>query len=109
MARPPPLFPPSSPAFPPRPPAASRGCSGYRRAWRVSTLESMPPGSEPIPGRRADPEDGRVGYQPVVEVLRGGIVESVHYGAGAVADPLGNLVAWGGDSRAVIVPRPAPR
>jgi len=42
-----------------------------------------------------------VGYQPVVEVLRGGIVESVHYGAVAVADPLGNLVAWWGDPETV--------
>ncbi len=40
-------------------------------------------------------------YQPVVEVMRGGIVESVHHGAVAVADALGNLVAWWGDPEAV--------
>jgi L-asparaginase II len=42
-----------------------------------------------------------VGYQPVVEVLRGGIVESIHFGAAAVADPQGNLVAWHGSPETV--------
>src|SRR4051812_28153073 len=33
-----------------------------------------------------------------VEVTRGPIVESVHYGAAAVADPRGELVAQAGDA-----------
>jgi L-asparaginase II len=44
---------------------------------------------------------GTTGYQPVVEVLRAGIVESVHYGAVAVADAQGNLVASWGDPETV--------
>ena len=36
-------------------------------------------------------------YQPFVEVTRGGMVESTHYGAVAIADAHGNLVAWSGD------------
>jgi len=36
-------------------------------------------------------------YEPVLEVLRGGRVESIHFGAVAVADPAGRLVAWAGD------------
>lgn len=36
-------------------------------------------------------------YEPVVEVTRGGLVESVHYGAVAVADRTGRLLAWCGD------------
>jgi L-asparaginase II len=38
-----------------------------------------------------------VAYQPILEVTRGGIVESVHHGAVAVADAAGRLVAWWGD------------
>jgi L-asparaginase II len=35
-------------------------------------------------------------YQPTIEVVRGGIIESVHYAAIAVANPEGRLVAsWG--------------
>ncbi len=40
-------------------------------------------------------------YQPMVEIIRGGIVESIHHGAVAVADPSGALYAWWGDARAV--------
>lgn len=40
-------------------------------------------------------------YEPVVEVTRGGVVESVHYGALAVADRAGRLLAWCGDPHAV--------
>ncbi len=40
-------------------------------------------------------------YEPVVEVTRGGVVESVHYGAAAVADRSGRLLAWVGDPQAV--------
>ena len=40
-------------------------------------------------------------YQPVLEVTRGNIVESVHYGAVAVANARGELVAWWGNPQAV--------
>lgn len=40
-------------------------------------------------------------YTPVVEVVRGGVVESLHYGAVAVADADGRLVAHAGDPQAV--------
>ncbi|MEX0787546.1 MAG: asparaginase, partial [Anaerolineales bacterium] len=36
-------------------------------------------------------------YVPFLEVLRGGRVESIHYGALAIADARGQLVAWAGD------------
>lgn len=36
-------------------------------------------------------------YEPFLEVLRGGRVESIHHGALAVADAQGQLVAWAGD------------
>ena len=39
--------------------------------------------------------------QPFVEVTRGGIVESIHSGAMAVADAGGNLRAWAGDPERV--------
>jgi L-asparaginase II len=42
-----------------------------------------------------------VSYQPVLEVTRGGIVESIHYGAVAVTDASGGLVAWWGDPEVV--------
>jgi len=40
-------------------------------------------------------------YLPVLELTRGGIVESIHHGAIAVADAQGRLVASFGDSRTV--------
>jgi len=40
-------------------------------------------------------------YQPVIELMRGGIVESIHYGAIAVADSSGALHAWWGDAEIV--------
>ncbi len=40
-------------------------------------------------------------YQPVLEVTRGDVVESVHFGALAVVDSAGNLVAHYGDPEAV--------
>ncbi|HEY45678.1 MAG: hypothetical protein AMJ88_14750 [Anaerolineae bacterium SM23_ 63] len=40
-------------------------------------------------------------YRPVVEIMRGGIVESVHHGAIAVADPSGALYASWGDAEVV--------
>lgn len=42
-----------------------------------------------------------MGYRPVVELTRGGIVESIHHGAVAVADPSGVLHAWWGDAEVV--------
>jgi len=40
-------------------------------------------------------------YQPVFEVTRGRIVESIHYGAAAVVDSSGHLLAWYGDPKVV--------
>ena len=37
------------------------------------------------------------GVQPLVEVTRGRLVESIHYGALAVVDARGDLVAHAGD------------
>ena len=39
------------------------------------------------------------GYLPIFEVTRGGIVESVHFGAAAVVDSSGRLLAWYGDPK----------
>jgi len=36
-------------------------------------------------------------YTPIFELTRGSTVESIHYGAVAVADASGRLVAWHGD------------
>lgn len=36
-------------------------------------------------------------YQPVYELTRGDIVESIHFGAIAIVDVYGNLLAWHGD------------
>jgi len=41
------------------------------------------------------------GYLPLFHTLRGGIIESVHYGAIAVVDSSGKLFAWYGDPRLV--------
>ncbi len=40
-------------------------------------------------------------YQPVFEVTRGRIVESIHFGAAAVVDSGGRLLAWLGDSKLI--------
>ncbi len=40
-------------------------------------------------------------YQPVVELTRGNIVESIHNGAVAVSDASGKLYAWWGDPQIV--------
>jgi len=37
------------------------------------------------------------GYLPIYHTIRGGVIESVHYGAITVVDPSGNLIAWYGD------------
>lgn len=44
-------------------------------------------------------------YVPLVEVTRGEIVESVHYGAFCVADHEGRLLAQGGDPELITYPR----
>jgi L-asparaginase II len=49
----------------------------------------------------AHDKGSHLSYQPVLEVTRGNVVESVHYGAVAVADARGELVAWWGDPEAV--------
>ena len=40
-------------------------------------------------------------YQPVFELTRGPIVESTHFGAVAVVDSSGRLLAWYGDPKVV--------
>ena len=40
-------------------------------------------------------------YRPVIELTRGGIVESIHHGAIAVANSSGALHAWYGDAELV--------
>jgi len=40
-------------------------------------------------------------YQPIFEVTRGRIVESLHFGAAAVVDSGGNLLAWLGDPKVI--------
>lgn len=42
---------------------------------------------------------------PLVTVLRGGHVESVHHGHVAVVDAAGNLIAWTGEPRVPVFPR----
>jgi L-asparaginase II len=40
-------------------------------------------------------------YEPILEVTRGRIVESIHFGAAAVVDSSSRLLAWIGDPRTV--------
>lgn len=40
-------------------------------------------------------------YAPLFELTRGKTVESIHFGAIAVSDVAGNLLAWYGDAQAV--------
>jgi len=47
--------------------------------------------------RRADPRDAPSPVAPLVEVTRGGRLEAIHYGAVAVVDAQGRLVAHAGD------------
>jgi L-asparaginase II len=44
-------------------------------------------------------------YQPIFELSRGNIVESVHFGAIAAVDSSGNLIAWHGDPKLVTYTR----
>ncbi|MFV1948680.1 MAG: asparaginase [Anaerolineales bacterium] len=48
------------------------------------------------PRQQAEP-----GYLPLFHTLRGGVAESIHYGAIAVVDPSGKLFAWYGDPQSV--------
>lgn len=41
------------------------------------------------------------GYEPLYELTRGEIVESLHYGALAVCDAQGELIAWHGDPETI--------
>lgn len=45
------------------------------------------------------------GYIPLVKLTRGGIVESMHFGAFAVVDAQGKLIASAGDANLVTFPR----
>jgi L-asparaginase II len=40
-------------------------------------------------------------YAPIFQTTRGDIVESVHYGAFAIVDAFGNLIAWYGEPNAI--------
>lgn len=42
-----------------------------------------------------------IAYKPVFEVTRGGIVESLHYGAAVVVDSYGRVLSWVGDPQIV--------
>jgi L-asparaginase II len=42
-----------------------------------------------------------IDYQPVFELTRGAVVESIHFGAVAVVDSLGRLLAWYGNPNVV--------
>ncbi len=44
-------------------------------------------------------------HQPLLELTRGGIVESVHYGSVVVCDSTGRLIAWYGDPNLISYPR----
>jgi len=48
-----------------------------------------------------DPSYKMPAYQPIFALTRGEVVESIHYGAVAVVDAQGRLVAWHGDAQAV--------
>jgi L-asparaginase II len=52
-----------------------------------------------LPGRSKYSVAGE--YQPVFELTRGTIVESTHFGAVAVVDSSGHVLAWYGDPKAV--------
>ena len=52
-------------------------------------------------------DEARLSYAPLVQVRRGPIPESVHFGAWAVATRQGNLVASLGDPDLLTYPRSA--
>src|SRR4030042_5526964 len=47
----------------------------------------------------------QLSYQPIFELTRGNIVESIHFGSIAVVDSSGKLVAWYGDPKLVTFTR----
>lgn len=55
----------------------------------------------------ADPAATDVRSDPLVHVMRGGRVESVHRGHVAVVDASGRLLAWSGEPRLLVFPRSA--
>jgi L-asparaginase II len=55
----------------------------------------------------ADPALGDVRSDPLVHVIRGGRVESVHRGHVAVVDASGRLLAWAGEPGLLVFPRSA--
>ena len=59
------------------------------------------------PGFAAAPAADNHHAAPIVEVLRAGHVESMHYGHVAVVDAGGRLLAWAGDPRRPVFPRSA--
>src|SRR3989442_2489230 len=58
-----------------------------------------------VPASIATPAPTGSGYAPLVEVSRGGIVESVHFGAIAVVDSRGRSIASAGDPGTPVVLR----
>jgi len=58
-------------------------------------------------GEGSEEDRGRGGYVPMVEVRRGGIAESLHYGAIAVVDSSDRLLASAGDPECVTFIRSA--
>ena len=52
-----------------------------------------------------DPAKGDVRSDPLVRVMRGGRVESIHRGHVAVVDASGRLLAWAGEPRLLVFPR----
>lgn len=57
------------------------------------------------PDRMVEPDVSLAGAAPLVQVSRGGHVESVHHGHVAVVDAEGALLAWSGDPRTPVFPR----
>jgi len=47
----------------------------------------------------------RDGYAPIYQTTRGGIRESLHYGAAAISDRTGKVIAWIGDPQTITFPR----
>jgi len=58
-----------------------------------------------VPASFSTPAPAGSGYAPLVEVSRGGLVESVHFGAIAAVDSRGRLIASAGDPGTLVVLR----
>jgi L-asparaginase II len=69
----------------------------------------MSPVSEDIAPMSGTPPAKGYGYVPLVEVRRGGVVESVHHGAIVAADPGGRVLAAAGDPESVTFLRSAAK